>query len=511
MKRTYTKLLLTLTALVVSLVMVVSVSYAWMTLANNPVAEGIQITIGGGNTILVAPDLSREADGTVYHYPGVFEDTLNFSRSESYAYLGKLSDLTPVSTADGVNWFLPTYYDVMDPEVQAGTVLSGTQKSFDQFILDSTLSHANLSSEQEKQARGGSYLYLDFWVVSPGDDYTLRLSTGDGFGGSYVVGLPQAVRSGEGCALSDAGNGAAACVRVGMLADPGYITDNNAMLYYQNSGGYNTQYHRLRGSYAEPGAGAAESTQYRFTIYEPNGDAHPAYENADGDYWITQPLGLVDGAAVPVTAGGNLTVQTQSSWAAAQLGQGTQLEQRFQTALFEPSFQGLSDEEVTAKFYADYLGFQLSPYVSTGKFIKNTQNLYNSASSGVVDAAFLGENYTAGATDDAYIVKLERNVPQRIRMFIWLEGQDADCVNSAEASSLALCIELAGSNQNVESRPASGLSENSGVTDENESAQSDGTEAVHEEENNVQTDDTDTQEEAVNQTESENEEEYEQS
>jgi hypothetical protein len=50
----------------------------------------------------------------------------------------------------------------------------------------------------------------------------------------------------------------------------------------------------------------------------------------------------------------------------------------------------------------------------------------------------------AGATDDVYIIQLERNVPQRIRMFIWLEGQDIDCVDSVNSARFAVNIELAG-------------------------------------------------------------------
>ena len=46
--------------------------------------------------------------------------------------------------------------------------------------------------------------------------------------------------------------------------------------------------------------------------------------------------------------------------------------------------------------------------------------------------------------EEYYIVKLEKNVPQRIRMFVWLEGQDVDCALSAFADSLALGLELAG-------------------------------------------------------------------
>ena len=53
---------------------------------------------------------------------------------------------------------------------------------------------------------------------------------------------------------------------------------------------------------------------------------------------------------------------------------------------------------------------------------------------------------TAGAADNAVIVTLERNVPQRVRMYIWLEGQDGDCVNSVAGKNIAINLELAGSN-----------------------------------------------------------------
>lgn len=449
MKKAYIKLLLTLTSLVVSMVMVVSVSYAWMVLSNNPVAEGIQITIGGGNTILVAADMTREADGTVYHYPGAFDGTLNFSQNAGYAYLNGLSNLTPVSTADGINWFIPAYYDVTDPEVQNGTVLSGTLKPWDQFQRDDTLQYANLGSGETRAASLGSYIYLDFWVVSPGSDYTLRISTGEDSGGSYVIGLPEAAADADGgYSLSFGESSADACVRVGLLANPGYITDNT-MLYYQNSPVYSPEYTRLRGTYPEPGQSVGESSGYRFTIFEPNASRHPANETDQGSYFITSPLGLIDGNVVPVNVASRLTVQTQSAWTDAPTGDGTKLEQRFQAAALEPSFQNLSLEEMTQKFYDDYLGAQVDPYVSKGLFLKNTQSLYNAVGSGgTADSSFLGEEFTATATDDVYIVKLEKNVPQRIRMFVWLEGQDADCVNSAEASSFALRIELAGSHDN---------------------------------------------------------------
>ena len=54
---------------------------------------------------------------------------------------------------------------------------------------------------------------------------------------------------------------------------------------------------------------------------------------------------------------------------------------------------------------------------------------------------------TAGATDDVIIVDLQKDVPQRIRMFVWVEGQDVDCTNVLADAGLMINLELAGSSR----------------------------------------------------------------
>ena len=49
--------------------------------------------------------------------------------------------------------------------------------------------------------------------------------------------------------------------------------------------------------------------------------------------------------------------------------------------------------------------------------------------------------------DEFYIVTLEKDVPQRIRMFVWIEGQDIDCNDNLSVTDLTLSIELAGSSK----------------------------------------------------------------
>lgn len=447
MKRMYTKLIVVIMELLLAVSVVVMSSYAWMVLSSNPAVEGVQITIGGGNTILVAADLQKEVGGVVYHYPDAFQDTLNLAQHKSYQYLHQLVGLTPVSTADGINWFLPTYYDMTDEAVQDGQVPSGTLKDISEFILDDNLSYANLTGDDAGPAGEGGYMYLDFWVVSPGVDYTLRVSTGEDGDGSFAIALPRAVETEDGYTLVSDGGSAASCVRMGFLVNPDDLIDNT-MNVYQNEPSFSQRYKKLRGSYAEAGGPRVYSNEYRFIVYEPNGDVH--FDPAEaGSYVLTEPIGFVDGRVKALSIQDRLTVQKRSVWTNSPVGAGTQLEQRFQMALMDPKYQKLSAEEVTQKFYKDYLSNQVSPYVERGAFVRNTQNLYNAAINGVVWEEFLAEGFTAGATDDVYIVELEKDVPQRIRLFIWMEGEDVDCVNSAIASAFAFRIELAGSNMDA--------------------------------------------------------------
>lgn len=449
MKRIYTKLIVVVMELLLAVSVAVMSSYAWMVLSSNPAVEGFQITIGGGNTILVAADLQKEVDGVVYHYPDAFRDTLNLAQHKSYQYLNQLGGLTPVSTADGINWFLPTYYDMTDEEVLDGQIPSGTLKDISEFTLDDNLNYANLTSSDAELAGEGGYMYLDFWVTSPGEDYTLRVSTGEDESGSFVIGLPRAEETENGYTLvADDGN-VASCIRVGFLVNSDDIIDNT-MKVYQNEPSFSQRYRKLRGIYTEAGESRVNSDDYRFTVYEPNGDARSNQTAVeDGSYVLTEPIGLVDGQVRTVSIRERLTVQKRSVWTDSLVGTGTQLEQRFQTALMDPKYQKLSAEEVTQKFYKDYLSNQVSPYVERGAFVRSTQNLYNAAVNGIVWEEFLAEGFTAGATDDVYIVKLEKDVPQRIRLFIWIEGEDVDCVNSAAASAFAFRIELAGSNMDT--------------------------------------------------------------
>lgn len=427
-KRAYIKIACTAAALLCAMAMIVMSSYAWLTASTSPVAEGIQVAVGGGSTILLAPDLVNN-EGV--HYPGAFGATL---RLDDLLDADAHSGLTPVSTADGLNWYLPVYYTEDDPEVRAGTAKAGDLKPYDQFLCDETLTYANLAAGDEKAAEG-SYLYVDFWVVSPGSRYELRVSTSnDASGaGSYVVDLPQVAETEVGFAMQTPEYPASESLRVGFLVNQNAAAESAAA--YAADGG-DQRYTTLRGGYQEAGEQVQPAFSYNtFHIYEPNGSSHTAQRETD--YIATYPLGRNDTSVTGIPVGGRLSVQMASQW-----------EKNKVNDLFTASVQQAGDTataaDVQARLYKNLAG--RSDYVNKGQFIQNTDKLYaNLKEDHTVSWVTLGNMDKAGANESNSIVTLERNVPQRIRMFIWLEGQDADCVSGASVSGFAMRIELAGS------------------------------------------------------------------
>jgi len=433
------KMLLKLTAaslmLVIAVAMVTVMTYAWTTLSSAPAAEGIQITIGGGNTILIAPDNCQTVDGKAYHYPGRFSEQLNFTQYEQYDYLKDLAALRPVSTADGVNWFLPEFYDVFDPEVENGEAVVGEQKPISGFTLDTDLTYANRPDSGEK----GHYLYLDFWVVSPGSHYTLRMSSGDDNGGSFLIELMKALDNGDGTySLTETDGHVAASARIGFLVN-GDTAPDMAMILYQNSPQFSRRYTTLRGCFTEK-SDVWQSDRNRFTIYEPNGDLHP--DGLDGIYTVTRPLGLNGSTVVKQNIRDRLSVSLTNRWKQTDI----RLEDIFTVALAGKTVS--SAKEAEEILYHRYLQGQVMPYVERARFFKNTDSLYQYADrNGNVSAESLANLQLSGATEDVYIVELEKNVPQRVRMFVWIEEQDIDCSYDAQTVGFAMSIELAGSHE----------------------------------------------------------------
>jgi len=445
MKKATLKLIISVVFVVVAASLAVVASFAWMTLSAEPEVGGIEIRIGGGTTIMIAPDVVvRNSDGSISHYPGSFSQNMSFLGNESYSYLHNLAPLTPVSTADGEHWILPAYYSADDPEVKQGTAVVGQLKGYAELPVDTTLAYANIAKDQQGEGRTGSYVYVDFWVVSPGEDYQLRVSAGDGQGetGSFLISRMEAVSDGNGGYSLIAGDEtASASARIGFLVNSDWSPYRDTQLYL-GSPAYDERYSHLRGTYQESGEplenfSAANNT---FTVYEPNGDLHA---DGSGNYLITNPLGVSGGSIYPQDISQRLTVQLTNRW--KQENGECMLQQEFAAAMVEKS-DFVRPEDAMEYLYGHRLQGVIAPYVDKGLFVSNTQALYAEANEkGVVDSGSVALHTADTATESVVITTLEKNVPQRIRLFIWLEGQDADCVNHEAFSGFILSLELAGS------------------------------------------------------------------
>lgn len=422
MKKIYKKLILAVLALVLSAAMLTSVTYAWLVMSKSPAVNSISVAIGGGKTILLAADLTQTAeDGTVLHYPGAFSDTLDFSSHESYAWLNDCEGLAPVSTADGIYWLIPQYDE------------DGNLLSYEQFTVDDTLEYANAA---------GGYLCLDFWIVSPNTDCDVRVSMDTKtLDGSYLVEIPDVVLAEDGSyTTAEPQQIIAASARVGFLVDV-TTADTSA---YRNSPNYDERYTTLYGNYTEQGQSAATSLSTTFTIYEPNGDLHP--DDTKG-YVKTEPLAYdpwMREIQKTELSADCLSVQMASEWKTATAvgqdasGEPTLLLEAALRAALSGGEENMNLNDAREAFHG-FLRGQLSAYLSAGRFYTDTAALYSPTADSVYQ--------TGGASDGAVIVKLAKNVPQRVRMFIWLEGQDQDCRNSGivRAAQIALKLELAGS------------------------------------------------------------------
>lgn len=464
MKKIYFKLIAMSLTLILSVSVVLMSTYAWLVLSKSPAVTGIQVVIGGGNTILTAPNIRHVTEeGTVYCYPGHFSDSLNFGRESTYDYLQQIGKLAPVSTTNGVNWFLPEYYSGEDKEVQEGWAASGSLKDISEFREDKKLEYANIAPTDENSEKilEGSYVYLDFWVVSPGGDFTLRVSTEEedpestsltSSGGSFVIDLLVPEKGEDGYVLKQSKSSAAGAVRVGFLANNTILTDRT-MEFYQESAYKDERFIKLKGTYNEPLIENEFTVSDRFLIYEPNCDFHPTDDQLDGHYVETKPLNWSNGK-IRAQSARNITAQKKSVWAPAQNDHSTTaIAQDFYKAQLTRDWDDKNPDEVMELFYTNEMQGQISHRVNTGGFIESTKALQaylNTDNDGVLrqDHDILSKNI-AGATsdEDIYIIKLERNVPQRLRMFIWLEGQDVDCVDSVNSAHFAVNIELAGGSE----------------------------------------------------------------
>ncbi len=385
------KLFATAILLMLAIIMLVGASFAWMTISTNPEIKGFQLSLNTNQTLLVG----KTQTGEFHQLLDIGENLKNFV------------ELKPVSTIDGVNWFLPTYN------------LDGSLKDPSEFILDDTLAHANvlkvnskgvLLSEAALQAarEKGYYIYTEFWLKTEEEACNVRLSVPSlgqlddweikqGLYGTYVLSKYQIV--GEGLAVMDIG--AQAALRVGFLTNPDSSIRREFYIYEPNAD--------QRSDSNKP------STMEQYVVgYNKNADNSNYMEN----YYIpTRPIakGSDGKGKIADIDNSKLMIQKQSFW----------------------------DMNALNKAYGEKKDLsKWSNYVETmGRFVANNRLLLEAEQENGMYPMTKANEAVAGET---VILRLEKNQPQKVRLFIWIEGQDVDCWNDIAIGSLAINLELAG-------------------------------------------------------------------
>jgi len=435
-------------SLAVALVLLATASFAWVTISTSPEVKGMDLALYTDRTLLLAP-----GDGT-----GTAPDSDEFKQyiSLSSAFKG-MASLRPVSTADGINWFLPAY----DTE-------SGDLGQIEDFILDDTLQYANVSvldaggdpltgeALLEAQSRG-YYVYTDFWMKTEEDGAKVRLSiphtyadttarhsgTGEEPGlnteeiqkavyGTYVLGEPELDES-DVTKLKARNEEPETALRVGFLI-------------YQDT-------ETLKPVTEGIGANGVpeEDVQLPFMIYEPNADKRAAgtaqellipdkegnttairddyvagssfTQLEEGKYYATQPIAKDEdgGITLQTVSAENMIVQMASAWDTASVIKT--MNGQWGNTVKKPN----SNDVETFGEFIDMDGYDADV---------NTPILLSSVAE---------ETGNAGSN---IIVELDKETPIRVRLFVWLEGQDVDCWNDIAAGTFRINLELAGETVN---------------------------------------------------------------
>ncbi len=425
-------LIATACTLLISMVLLVTASLAWMTISRAPEVSGLRVTLFTDQAILISKDNNPE----------------NFTQSIDLSEMFELyAPLKPISTYDGVYWFMPAYDALGSLRPPEQFLVANPDENMNVSLFEADgktpLTGKALLDAQTK----GYYVSCEFWLATElTEDVTVTLSVPDlskgnladwetdpdhpnnskydhSFKfGSYAIGsyTKDTIENDDGTTTVVArpiDNNAQTALRVGFMTDFG--TDSQKFTIY------------------EPNADERSLIQSG-TVSKPteeNGYVHGYTFNTEhykvGNYLQTFPIKVQTNAdgTIKTDADGkplgmiaqldpdNLIVQKSSAWSAEMVDKvlaGTSE---------NPYFPNSGDVE------------------SFGKFIKDTSALEGT------DVKQL-DSVEADLASTTQIVTLEGRdengiKPKKITMYIWIEGQDPDCWNDIANGTFVLNLEFA--------------------------------------------------------------------
>lgn len=245
------------------LLLLVSASYAWMTMASVLVVSNLELTVCTQNALQIAPDIEGE--------PGEWSTILNLT--EMSKLFGELKPVTYIASKDA--FFAPKYG------------LDGRIIDVSELLTDENgalvKQHAAADDEKDDKQKAEAYLYaVDFWLRTQSDDCNVFLSTPiereDGLlgNGTFLVGEP--VWNEATSKHSEEGNGTECAVRLALRVFEKGITIDNKTGERENTG------------------------EKAFIIYEPN---------ADGGAGLKETLSVSGGK---LEGDNKLIQQKKSTW-----------------------------------------------------------------------------------------------------------------------------------------------------------------------------------------------------
>lgn len=479
------KLNMALMGLVTALVMVGMASYAWFTLSTNPEIKGMNFSVTGDLAIQVSTDGENFSIST----PLFEEDTPEYG------------GLIPVSTVDGLNWFV-CKYDTDGNVLQRPDSTYGNQFLYLRFPKGGNIPVTEPVGEEgvapEEKKNHTYYIYKDIYLKTQEEEADVYLSIPANAGsyqpdseeknhyGSYVMSYHQKDNQ-----LTLIEGGSETSARIGLMVI-GKKTDEQ---------------------YAEPeNSVVSTSTEYPFYIYEPNADRRSEadkssdiydadkyiagfeaknfrFASQNGKYIQTFPVAPNDATKNLITtelakdgANENIVNQNMDRWAdgtisifdssklAVQLA-GTWKRQAetptepptdpptdpstdpstdpptdptvnlLEETPTEPPVENPTEPPINIR------NFDSTWISSMGKFL-NAQALYQGISTlqktnadyQLKDVSTIEQSLRSSAK----ITTLKKNEVQKIRVYFWLEGQDVDCWNDIADTDFLVNLEFVG-------------------------------------------------------------------
>jgi len=318
-KKTFIALYVTL----ISFVVLVMTSYAWMTFSSSPIVSNLAMSIVTENALVLAPDV----DGT----PGEYGSILDLAD----VYGGLDISLEPVTfSADEMTFYAPRYG--LDGRTSFNNPIA---------LFDLSDNARDTKATAEAAVSRGQMLIYTFWMRTDSSDCVVQLkqtaqqNEGDLGSGTFVIGEP--AWDAEAVQHYETGNGAQNAIRMAFWFAPNETNENSVLV-----------------------------------IYEPNADS-------SGSVVSTYSM---DGDGKLLEGENKLIQQASSSFAETN-------PVLHDTVLYTP-----------------------------GDFI----------------------------TEDVSLFELPAGIDQQVIMFVWLEGQDADCNNTISAGAIFANVQFEASLQSLE-------------------------------------------------------------